>query len=127
MKIILRPWSSSFFKCGVVFQTYTIHPNVLRWCTAGFFPCHASNACRPHSLSDTCSPHIPAGKALGLEHAHGGCHHHAILTLDDAVLLRIVGRCVLTTHVLNRAVLHELPHSELVSVVGAEHPELQFH
>jgi hypothetical protein len=43
MKFILRPWSSSFFRCGVVFHTYTMHPNVLRWCTAGFLPCHASN------------------------------------------------------------------------------------
>jgi hypothetical protein len=44
------PQSFSFFRCGVVFQTYMMHPNILRWCTADFFPYHASNGVMPSML-----------------------------------------------------------------------------
>jgi hypothetical protein len=30
-----------------MFRTYTMHQNVLRWCTVGFLPCHASNGVMP--------------------------------------------------------------------------------
>jgi hypothetical protein len=50
MKIILRPRSYNFFRCGVVFRTYMMHPNVLSWCTAGFLPCHALNGVMPSTL-----------------------------------------------------------------------------
>jgi hypothetical protein len=50
MKIILPPRSSSFFRCDVVFRTYMMHPNVLRWCTVGFLLCHASNGVMPSTL-----------------------------------------------------------------------------
>jgi hypothetical protein len=26
-----------------MFQMYMIHPNIIRWCTAGLFPCYATN------------------------------------------------------------------------------------
>jgi hypothetical protein len=67
----------------------------------------------------------PVGKALGLKHAPGSCHHHVILTLDDVVLLWVVGRCVLTMHTLNHAVLRKLPHGELTVTVSADCPQLQ--
>jgi hypothetical protein len=51
----------------------------------------------------------PSKKAVSLEHARGGCHHCAISVLDDDVLLRVVWRCVLTMHTLNRVVLRKLP------------------
>jgi hypothetical protein len=33
-----------------VFRTYMMHLNVLRWCTTGFLPCHASNEVMPSTL-----------------------------------------------------------------------------
>jgi hypothetical protein len=33
-----------------VFHTYMMHPNVLRWCTIGFLPFHASNGVMPSTL-----------------------------------------------------------------------------
>jgi hypothetical protein len=48
----------NFFRCGVVFRTYTMHLNVQRWCTAGFLPCPPrTELCHQCSSSDTCSGH----------------------------------------------------------------------
>jgi hypothetical protein len=66
-----------------------------------------------------------SGKALDLQHAPSSCHHRAILVLDDAILLQVVGHCVLMMHALSHAVLRELPRGELASTVEAERPLLQ--
>jgi hypothetical protein len=64
-------------------------------------------------------------KALGFEHAPVSCHHRAILTLDDAILLRSIGRCLLPMHALSYEIICKLPHGELTSAVSAECPQLQ--
>jgi hypothetical protein len=43
---------------------------------------------------------------------HRGCHHHAILTLDDTILLWVVGHCVMMMYALRCTILYELPHCE---------------
>jgi hypothetical protein len=68
----LAAQSSSFFRCDIVFRTYTMHSNVLRWCIAYFLPCHASNRVMPfighlfstYTTAFTASPQKHPGKPL---------------------------------------------------------------
>jgi hypothetical protein len=100
-----------------------MHPNVLMWCTV------------IHTIRRTLAQHIhssthhlavePSGKALALEDAPSGYHHHAILMFDNVVLPWAVGHRVLMMHALSCTLLNELPRGNLASAVGAECPQLQ--
>jgi hypothetical protein len=78
-----------------------------------------------HALRQTPVKHIyngthhltpePSEMTLDLEHAFGDCHHCAIPSLDDTVLMRVVGHCVLAMHTLTHVVLCELHFGELAS------------
>jgi hypothetical protein len=78
---------------------------------------HVEQGHAVHALHRTPVQHIynrthcftpePVGKALGLQHDLIDCHHRAIPALGYAILLRVVGCCVLTMHTLSRAVLQE--------------------
>jgi hypothetical protein len=60
-----------------------------------------------------------------LEQGAGGCHHSLVSMLDHAVLLRQVRHRVVALDPLIRAVGGELHGSELATVVGAQHLELE--
>ena len=112
-----------------------MQPNILRWCTASFFPCHASNGVMPSTLFvghlfSTYTAVLttllakPARQPLRFEHAPGCGHHSPIPAFDQAVLLRTVGRGVLPMNPVRHAVLRELEQGEFTPSISSEYLQL---